>query len=70
MKPRTQTYRVGHGGYVSEFEQFLNGYIARHPETEENQLRGWYIWWDHKANLAELDKERRDSVPVKPYSYE
>lgn len=61
---------TGPGEYVSEFDQFLNDYIAGHPGVEEDQMRGWYIWWDHKQDIAERDKERRDSVAVKPYSYE
>ena len=56
--------------YVSEFENFLNGYLERHPDVKEDQQRGWYIWWDHRVDLDELDKQRRDSVPVKPYHYE
>lgn len=56
--------------YVSEFEQFLHGYLERHPEVQEDQRRGWYVWWDHHLDLDELDKQRRDSVPVKPYHYE
>lgn len=60
----------GPGEYVSEFEQFLDSYIAQHPEVAEDQMRGWYIWWDHKQDIAERARERRDSVAVKPYSYE
>lgn len=61
---------TGPGDYVSEFEQFLNNYLARHPAVEEDQMRGWYIWWDHKQDIVERDKARRDSVATKPYSYE
>ncbi|MBZ2209437.1 DUF3460 family protein [Massilia soli] len=60
----------GPGEYVSEFEQFLDHYIAQHPEVAEDQMRGWYIWWDHKQDIAERAREQRDSVAVKPYSYE
>ena len=71
QKRETKRHRPGaQGGYVSEFEQFLDNYIAQHPEVEEDQMRGWYIWWDHKQDIAERAKERRDSVAVKPYSYE
>ena len=70
MKARTEKYRIGHGGYVSEFDQFLNSYLKQHPEVEEDQMRGWYIWWDRRLNLDELEKERKDTVPAKPYQYE
>lgn len=70
MKPKPVKYRVGHGGYVSEFDQFLDRFLRQHPEVPEDQQRGWYIWWDHRVDLDELDKQREDSVAVKPYSYE
>ncbi|MGZ8290075.1 MAG: DUF3460 family protein [Telluria sp.] len=70
MKPRHEEYRVGHGGYVSEFTQFLNRYTTDHPTLEEDQLRGWYIWWDHQVDFNEIDKERKDTVPDRPYHYE
>jgi hypothetical protein len=61
---------AGPGDYTSEFEQFLNAYQRQHPELEEDRMRGWYIWWDHRVDLDELDKQRAASVPVKPYQYE
>jgi hypothetical protein len=69
MKPHAEPYRVGHAGYVSEFDQFLHEFLERHPEVERDQKRGWYIWWDHRVDLSELDKQRND-LPVKSYSYE
>lgn len=56
-------------GYVSEFEQFLDSYKHSHPDVEEDQQRGWYIWWDHSVDLAELERARRDKVPTAPYYY-
>ena len=70
MKWKQQPYRVGHSGYVSEFDQFLNAYLAGHPSVEPDQQKGWYLLWDHKVDLRELEKERQDTVPVIPYSYE
>jgi hypothetical protein len=70
MRARTDKYRPMHSGYVSEFEQFLDDFIAQHPDMPEEQQRGWHIWWDHRVDLDELDKQRKDSVPVKPYHYE
>ncbi len=62
---------VGPGdGYVSEYEQFLDAYLAQHPDIVEDRQRGWYIWWDHRVDLDDLDKQRRDTVPDKPYHYE
>jgi hypothetical protein len=70
MKWNEPAYHPGHSGYVSEFEQFLNSFRAGHPNMERDQQRGWYIWWDHRVDLAELERERKDSVPLPPYSYE
>lgn len=69
MNPTTR-YRPFGGGYVSDFEQFMDGFIAAHPEVEEDRMRGWYIWWDHRVDLDELDKQHADEVPDKPYHYE
>jgi hypothetical protein len=70
MKAKAVQYRPRHGGYVSEFEQFLNSYLHRHPEVERDQRRGWDIWWDHRIDLDELDRQRQDTVPVKTYREE
>jgi hypothetical protein len=70
MKPIAAKYRIGHGGYVSEFEQFINAFMAQHPEVEEDRKRAWYIWWDHRVDLKDLEKQHDDAVPVKPYQYE
>lgn len=56
-------------GFVSEFEQFLGGYKAAHPDVEADQLRGWHIWWDRQVEAGEQEMRRKDTVPVKPYPY-
>jgi hypothetical protein len=63
-------YRPFGGGYVSEFEQFMDSFMAGHPEVGRDQRRGWEIWWDHRVNLDALDKQRADTVADKPYHYE
>lgn len=65
-----EKYRPASRQYVSEFEQFMDGYLARHPEVEQDRQRGWYIWWDHRVDLDELDKQRENALPVKPYVYD
>lgn len=70
MLRKPEKYRPMAGGYVSDFEQFLSGYLARHPEVAEERQRRWYIWWDHRVDFDELDKQRQDTVPDKPYHYE
>lgn len=65
-----QPYRPRHEGYVSEFEQFLNGYLGKRPGIEKDQQHGWYMLWDKHVDLDALGKEREDTVPVKSYYYE
>jgi len=55
--------------YVSEYEQFLDGYMAEHPAVVEDQRRGWKIWWDRIVDLDAQKRQARDSVPPKPYYY-
>ena len=69
MKTPPAKYRPFAGGYVSDYEQFLNGYLAQHPEVQEDRQQGWSIWWDQRLDMAEMDKQRESEVPVKPYRY-
>jgi len=55
--------------YVSEFEEFLEGYKSAHPNVEEDQRRGWKIWWDHRQDLDAVDRQKKDTVPPNPYYY-
>lgn len=70
MKSKPEQYRPFSSGYVSDFELFLNGYLEQHPEVLQDRQQGWSIWWDHRLDLAEMDKLRESAVPVKPYRYE
>lgn len=66
----TEKYRPASRQYVSEFEQFMDDYLARHPDVQEDRQRGWYRWWDHRVDLDELDKQRENALPVKPCVYD
>jgi hypothetical protein len=68
MKTTNIPYRFRHGGYVSEFEQFLQGYLGTHPKVEPDQQHGWYLLWDRRVDLGEIDKERQDTVPLPPHT--
>lgn len=41
--------------------------LGQHPEVVGDQRQGWYIGWDHRVDLDELDKQRRVEVPFKAY---
>jgi len=57
-------------GYVSDFDRFLTDFMAKHPEVEESRTEGWYKYWDHNVDLDELEQQRKNSIPAKPYKYE
>ncbi|SCK10615.1 DUF3460 family protein [Vogesella sp. LIG4] len=56
--------------YQSEFTQFINTYLEKHPEvdTERRELR--LTWWDRPQNLDDLARWKESSVPQKPYVYQ
>ncbi|WP_243491125.1 DUF3460 family protein [Massilia violaceinigra] len=70
MMKRSEKYRPAGRGYVSEFDRFIHDFLARHPEVEQERRRGWDIWWDQRVDLDELDKQRENALPVKPYVYD
>ncbi|MFC0133236.1 hypothetical protein CR105_06720 [Massilia eurypsychrophila] len=70
MSAKPEQSRSGPGGYVSEFDQFIHDYMAQHPEVEQSQAEGWYIWWDHMVDLNDLETRHDNDVPVKPYHYD
>lgn len=55
--------------YVSEFTQFINGYLDAHPEVVKDQKTGWNIHWDHKVDFQALEEAREDSVPDDGYGF-
>jgi hypothetical protein len=70
MKHDPVNPRIGKGGYVSEYEQFFNVFLAGHPEVRADQKRGWHIWWDHQVDSKDLEPRTRDDASAKPYNYE
>jgi hypothetical protein len=70
MRTKPAQYRLRHSGYVSEYEQFLDTFMAGHPEVAQDQRRGWYIWWDRQVDLNALVKEHDDTIPAKSYPYD
>jgi len=55
--------------YVSEFTQFIDRYLAEHPEVVEDQRRGWEIYWDRNVDQAALKEAEEDSVPFDAYEF-
>lgn len=50
--------------YVSEFTQFMQQYLAEHPEVVEDQRYGRQIYWDRQVDFAAQENASRDSVPA------
>jgi hypothetical protein len=67
--PYNEKYRPARKAYVSEFDRFMDDYLARHPDVQEQRRRGWRIWWDHRLDPDECDLQRNDALPVPPYVY-
>jgi len=56
--------------YVSEFTEFIKGFLESHPEEEEEQREGRALYWDHKVDLSAQDKADKDSVPDDRYGFD
>ncbi|AKU20619.1 DUF3460 family protein [Massilia sp. NR 4-1] len=65
----SRPWRPFHPGYVSEFEQFMRGYLDQHPAAVAEQRRGWYLWWERRQDVDARERALRDAVPTRPYYY-
>lgn len=55
--------------YVSEFTEFIDGYLKAHPEVVEDQKHGWDIYWNPKMDPAALRKAQEDFVTDDSYGF-
>lgn len=55
--------------YVSEYTDFINRFLAEHPEVVDDQWAGRALYWDRKVDLADQQKARQDSVPDDGYGF-
>lgn len=56
-------------GYVSEFTEFIDHYLADHPEVVADQHDGRLIYWDRRVDLKEQAKAEGDSVAADGYGF-
>lgn len=56
--------------YQSEFTQFMNDFLDKHPEvdTERRELR--LTWWERPQNADDARRWKESRVPQKPYVYQ
>ena len=57
------------GAYANYFEILGVPPLIGHTFTSQDQRKGWYIFWNRKADLEELKKSEQSSVPMKGYEY-
>lgn len=55
--------------YVSEFTDFMNSYLAKHPEVVKDQWRGREIYWDQQVDFAAQAQAEKDYVPEDAYGF-
>jgi len=55
--------------YVSDFTDFIDHYVAEHPEVLKEQHDGRLLYWDKKVDLAALAKAEQDRVPDDGYGF-
>ena len=56
--------------YQSEATQFLNEFIAQHPEEVEQRLKNRQLLWDVELNADEQQAFAESRIAKKPYTYQ
>ncbi|WP_293938255.1 DUF3460 family protein [Iodobacter sp.] len=57
--------------YVSDFTQFMQGYLGDNPEVAQGQLEGRALLWDKAPlDLDESSRSAESKVRQKPYPYQ
>ncbi|UXY14370.1 DUF3460 family protein [Chitiniphilus purpureus] len=57
--------------YVSEFTQFMQGYLHDHPDVARGQVEGRALLWDKAPiNLEERQRNQASRIAQKPYPYQ
>lgn len=56
-------------GYVSEFTNFIDDFLKKHPEAVKEQLRGYNFQWYPEIDLQTLVHPDEDIVPDDHYGF-
>jgi len=56
--------------YQSEFTQFMNDFLAKNPQVDNERRELRLTWWDRKLDLEDLRRWNESKVPQKPYVYQ
>ena len=57
-------------GYRSDYQQYLEEQMLKHPEWEAGQREGLALLWNRKVDLAEQEIFRQAEEKQKPYPYD
>lgn len=55
--------------FVSDHTQFIEHFLADHPDVRDDQHTGWRIYWDKRVDLAAQKKAEMDAVPDDGYGF-
>jgi hypothetical protein len=57
--------------YVSEHTKFIDEWLEKHPEEQDEQQTGRALWWDKPSrSLQEMGEAQAARVPNKAYYYD
>jgi len=56
--------------YVSDFTQFMNGYLQQHPDVAQGQVEGRALLWDKQVDRDFQRDAQASRVKQKPYVYQ
>ncbi|UTH75742.1 DUF3460 family protein [Chromobacterium sp. IIBBL 290-4] len=56
--------------YQSEFTQFMNGFLEKNPEVDNQRRELRLTLWDRDVDLEAQRRYTESRVPQKPYVYQ
>lgn len=56
--------------YESDFTQFMNAFLEKHPEIEASRREHRLTWWEKTLDEDEQAGFKAARVPQKPYVYQ
>lgn len=57
--------RPARTGYVSEFTQFMNDFLEKHPDVAADRCKGWSIFWEREVDFDALKKAEEEAEYTK-----
>jgi hypothetical protein len=57
-------------GYRSDYDQYLEEQLLKHPEWKAGQREGLALLWNRKVDLSEQEVFRQVTERQRPYPYD